>query len=120
MAVLQKRIELNREREWGHLDILCSLPTEEYNEKRGAMLVIPGGGYGMTSEREAEPIARKFYAAGYNTLHSIIRPPNIRKTPKTSPTKKAVTPNRSSKPRRQSRTFAATPKRITSTPKKSL
>ncbi len=68
MAILQKRIELNREREWGYLDILCSLPTEEYNEKRGAMLVIPGGGYGMTSEREAEPIARKFYAAGYNTF----------------------------------------------------
>jgi len=68
MAILQERVYLNKEDDWGYFDALCSLPTAEYNEKRKAMLVIPGGGYGMVSEREAEPIARKFYAAGYNTF----------------------------------------------------
>ncbi len=66
--ILQERVELCPEREWGHMDVLCSLPTAEYKEKRGAMLVIPGGGYGFVSEREAEPVARKFYAEGYNTF----------------------------------------------------
>ena len=68
MAILQERVYLNEEDGWGYFDALCSLPTAEYKEKRRAMLVIPGGGYGMVSEREAEPIARKFYAEGYNTF----------------------------------------------------
>ncbi len=33
--------------------------------KRPAMVVFPGGGYWMTSDREAEPIALKFASAGY-------------------------------------------------------
>ena len=79
MAILQERIELCPERKWGHLDALCSLPTAEYKEKRGAMLVIPGGGYSIVSEREAEPVARKFYAEGYNTftLYYSVKPENI-------------------------------------------
>ncbi|MBR5528142.1 MAG: alpha/beta hydrolase [Clostridia bacterium] len=68
MAILQERVYLNEQDDWGYFDALCSLPTAEYKEKRRAMLVIPGGGYGMVSEREAEPIARKFYANGYNTF----------------------------------------------------
>ena len=68
MAILQERVYLNEQDGWGYFDALCSLPTVEYNEKRRALLVIPGGGYGMVSEREAEPIARKFYAEGYNTF----------------------------------------------------
>lgn len=35
-------------------------------EGRPFMLVIPGGGYSMTSTREAEPIAMRFLAAGFN------------------------------------------------------
>ena len=31
-------------------------------------LVIPGGGYAMTSDREAEPIAMQFLAAGCNAF----------------------------------------------------
>lgn len=31
------------------------------------MLVLPGGGYAMCSDREAEPIAAAYYAQGYNT-----------------------------------------------------
>lgn len=33
--------------------------------KRPAVLVLPGGGYGFTSDREAEPIAFRFLAQGY-------------------------------------------------------
>lgn len=36
--------------------------------KRPAVLVIPGGGYSMCSDREAEPIAMAFAAQGYNTF----------------------------------------------------
>lgn len=35
-------------------------------EGRPFVLVIPGGGYSMKSAREAEPIAMRFLAAGYN------------------------------------------------------
>ncbi|WEV52876.1 alpha/beta hydrolase [Bifidobacterium sp. ESL0704] len=42
--------------------------SEEMNpqRRRPTVLVIPGGGYVFTSEREAEPIALKVLAAGYN------------------------------------------------------
>lgn len=33
---------------------------------RGFVLILPGGGYGFTSEREAEPIALKYVSAGYH------------------------------------------------------
>lgn len=33
-----------------------------------AILVLPGGGYAMTSSREAEPIAMEFYARGYSAF----------------------------------------------------
>ena len=36
--------------------------------QRPAMLVLPGGGYGMLSAREAEPVASAFLAAGYQTF----------------------------------------------------
>lgn len=38
------------------------------NKKRPAVLICPGGGYAYTSEREAEPIAKKFNAAGYHAF----------------------------------------------------
>lgn len=38
------------------------------NKVRGAVLICPGGGYGHTSEREAEPIALKFNAAGFHAF----------------------------------------------------
>jgi len=37
-------------------------------EKRKAIIVCPGGGYGWLSEREAEPIALKFFAEGLNVF----------------------------------------------------
>lgn len=35
------------------------------SRKRPAVLILPGGGYSYTSEREAEPVALRFAAAGY-------------------------------------------------------
>ncbi len=37
-------------------------------KKRGAVLIFPGGGYEFTSEREAEPVAMQFNAAGYHAF----------------------------------------------------
>ncbi len=36
--------------------------------KRPAVLVCPGGGYSMCSNREAEPIGMHFLAMGYNVF----------------------------------------------------
>ena len=36
--------------------------------KRGAVLICPGGGYAFTSDREAEPIALQFNAAGFHAF----------------------------------------------------
>ena len=38
------------------------------NKKRGAVLICPGGGYGFTSDREAEPVAMQFNAAGFHAF----------------------------------------------------
>lgn len=50
------------------------MPRDEYP----SIVVVPGGGYWCTSEREAEPVAMHFYAEGYNafvlrytTTHSV-------------------------------------------------
>ena len=37
-------------------------------KSRGAVLVLPGGGYGFTSEREGEPIAAQFAAEGFHAF----------------------------------------------------
>lgn len=44
--------------------------SHEINEKRKspAMLVLPGGGYGMVSDREAEPIALSFLNKGFSSF----------------------------------------------------
>lgn len=39
---------------------------EPYMLKRPTMLIIPGGAYGYTSDREAEPIALFYLSKGYN------------------------------------------------------
>ncbi len=38
------------------------------NQKRPCMVVCPGGGYGMCSERESEPIALHFLTEGFNVF----------------------------------------------------
>ena len=37
-------------------------------EKRRAIIVCPGGGYGWLSEREGEPVALQYFAAGLNAF----------------------------------------------------
>lgn len=62
----------------GYLNAYISHVSKEYckERKRPAMLVIPGGGYGMRSDRENEPIAFKYLAEGYNcfTLEYSLNP----------------------------------------------
>ena len=36
--------------------------------KRPAVIVVPGGGYGMVSKREGEPIAQAFFARGFQVF----------------------------------------------------
>ena len=38
------------------------------NKKRETIIICPGGGYDFTSDREAEPIALKFVAQGFNAV----------------------------------------------------
>lgn len=52
--------------------LTCWIQTPNKNNyptrKMPAILVLPGGGYAMTSTREAEPIAMEFYARGYSAF----------------------------------------------------
>lgn len=43
-------------------------PAISTTRRRPAILIIPGGGYSSTSNREAEPIAMPFLTAGYNAF----------------------------------------------------
>ena len=59
----------------------CGLILKNYDEyskdrKRPAVLVLPGGGYGFTSQREATPIALEFAASGMSAfiLHYSVAP----------------------------------------------
>lgn len=53
------------------VDIYLPTNLSEMNRsdmKRPCMIVCPGGGYGMCSQREAEPIALHFLPEGYNVF----------------------------------------------------
>ena len=55
--------------EGGRLTTYVREPLTEIKPKvRPAMLVLPGGGYWFCSEREAEPVALRFLAAGYSAF----------------------------------------------------
>ena len=43
-------------------------PEIDLERKAPAMLVIPGGGYYMVSDREAEPVAMRYLALGFNAF----------------------------------------------------
>ncbi len=47
------------------LDASAEMPTARV---RPAVLIFPGGGYRFCSDREAEPIAMAFLAAGYQAF----------------------------------------------------
>ncbi len=48
--------------------------------KRPAVVVVPGGGYGMTSKREGAPVAAAFFAKGFQVfiLNYLCRPQGVR------------------------------------------
>ncbi len=48
--------------------LLDRVETIEWNSKRPAILIFPGGGYEFCSAREAEPIAMHYLAQGYNAF----------------------------------------------------
>ena len=58
---------LEKETEFGFMPKLVTYILED-TEKRPAVLVCPGGGYAMTSYREAERIAVSYNAAGYHAF----------------------------------------------------
>ncbi len=52
-----------------HLEAYIHSPHEELKiGRRKTIIVCPGGGYEMLSEREAEPIALQYFAAGLNVF----------------------------------------------------
>ena len=48
--------------------IISHSPEMDYHKKRPAVIVCPGGGYVMTSDREAEPIALRFNSLGFQSF----------------------------------------------------
>ena len=53
--------------DYARLEVLIQDPSDEIAVKKRPMIIIcPGGGYEYTSAREAEPIAFRFMAEGYN------------------------------------------------------
>ncbi len=67
-------------------ELACLLADYPYdwavdpNWKRPALIVVPGGGYGMCSKREAEPVAAAFYAKGFQVfiLTYLCQPEGVR------------------------------------------
>jgi len=53
--------------EWGE-GVTLTTYVLDGKRPRGAVLVLPGGAYRMTSDREAEPIALRFTAAGFHAF----------------------------------------------------
>ena len=52
------------------------LPDSRMTSPRASIVILPGGGYCFTSDREAEPVAMQFMAQGYNAfiLRYSVRP----------------------------------------------
>jgi acetyl esterase/lipase len=48
--------------------ILEQSPELPHNHKRPAVIICPGGGYGFRSDREGEPVAARFLAAGMHAF----------------------------------------------------
>ncbi len=48
--------------------LLDNSPEMHPNRKRPVVVICPGGGYAMTSDREAEPIAIRYLSKGYHAV----------------------------------------------------
>ncbi len=62
------KVQVEGSMPYAHLDIyaLDDSPEFYHKSKRPLVLLLPGGGYCMTSDREAEPFAMAFLAKGYD------------------------------------------------------
>ncbi len=76
MAYYEKKICLNGHEAELQVNLWDNLPDFQTGKKRPLILVVPGGGYSRTSDREADPIAYSFLAMGYHTaiLRYSVRP----------------------------------------------
>lgn len=66
--MINKRICIDENTERPYLDAYILDEIGKNDKTRGAVVILPGGGYGMTSEREGEPIAMKFLSHGYHAF----------------------------------------------------
>ena len=68
--MLQTRIKLWENEEDVVLDAYVIENSSQYRigEKRPAVIVIPGGGFGFISDRESEPVALAYAAEGFHTF----------------------------------------------------
>ncbi|MCX4372813.1 MAG: alpha/beta hydrolase [Dysosmobacter sp.] len=62
------KIVLNADRDVSLTAYIQEVEGEFGFTKRPAMLVLPGGGYAMCSDREADPVALAYAKAGYQTF----------------------------------------------------
>lgn len=71
--MLHKKIDMKRKNSQYQAELYTYLldnsPEMKPDRKRPLVLLCPGGGYGMTSDREAEPLAMQFLARG---IHAAI------------------------------------------------
>jgi len=63
-----EKILLNEERNVTLTAYIQECDGEFGFSKRPAMIVIPGGGYAMCSDREADPVATAYMKAGYQAF----------------------------------------------------
>ena len=64
MIYSEEKIKVNTHSASLFCYVPSNAPCSGYGKKRPAILVLPGGGYGITYEGEAEPVALKFLAEG--------------------------------------------------------
>lgn len=63
-----EKIILNEERHVSLTAYVQSVEGEFTFQKRPAILILPGGGYSMCSDREADPVAMAYLKAGYQAF----------------------------------------------------
>lgn len=68
--MLCEKIKLWEDNEQGFLETYISKNSEEIttDKKRPTVIICPGGAFLATTDREAEPVAMRFVAQGYNAV----------------------------------------------------
>lgn len=68
--MLCEKIKLWEDNEQGFLETYISKNSEEIttDKKRPTVIICPGGAFLATTDREAEPVAMRFVAQGYNAI----------------------------------------------------